>query len=411
MPVLTGVDLADASGVGLLDGVAALLGEANLDFSAILTALNIGIGKANLILTALSLVQTAMDALSWLNEQETELVQFLQDYGASTPFNQITALTAAMADLRSATARPLPNTMYNLGNIYDAIAAGGGANPDILAAIAAVRGAGNPDLAAVLTAIAGIPGIGPTEYTAIAAYVWGKWLDNALDPTLTADQAVTVAAMDAIGRGQVGAFKQIGDPNFHVEWQSAPYYAAPESYTSAKPDYSDILPGDTVLSWLQRTETVRGGWELDTATGLAVSYTVLSGEHIYRTVCDLRDLELHALAIRTGPPVWPGEAGITRGTSVPLAAGVVLSGTMHGVEIYITATERAIPFVSADTFKLYKSLGRYTFVNDAGDLEPWQPIPADVAQLMPKAMAVAAGCLLSFYTGVTGTVTPFTINT
>ena len=40
MPWLPGSDLSDASGVGLLDAVAALLGEAGLDFSAIVSAVN-----------------------------------------------------------------------------------------------------------------------------------------------------------------------------------------------------------------------------------------------------------------------------------------------------------------------------------------------------------------------------------
>jgi hypothetical protein len=86
--------------------------------------------------------------------------------------------------------------------------------------VIALLGDGVPGVLDAISALPAGSGLANTDYNLVANYVWGKWLNNALDPTLTADQALTVAANYAITRGQTGTDKRIGDPNFHVESQS-----------------------------------------------------------------------------------------------------------------------------------------------------------------------------------------------
>jgi hypothetical protein len=190
---------------------------------------------------------------------------------------------------------------------------------------------------------------------------------------------------------------------------------APDPYTAdftwPTPDWDDIQPGDTLLSWLERT-CPNFTWDVDARGDYVRGYhTGLAEDLVAHYTSRLTMYEwAREFVLPRFPPVWPGEAYITRGASIPLAQGVVIVQPMDGAELYITATDRLIPFMSMDTFKSYRSLGRYAFMNDAGDLEQWSGIPADVCQLLPRQMAHAAGLYLSFYTGVTGIVTPFTIN-
>ena len=109
------------------------------------------------------------------------------------------------------------------------------------------------------------------------------------------------------------------------------------------------------------------------------------------------------------PPVWPGLAGVTLGTPVALDQGVNVVGPLHGVLLDITATERLIPFGSMGSYHTYRNLGRFAFYNDAGYFGEWQGVPSDHCQLLVKGMATAAGVWFTFYTGVTGTATPFII--
>jgi len=109
------------------------------------------------------------------------------------------------------------------------------------------------------------------------------------------------------------------------------------------------------------------------------------------------------------PPVWPGLAGVTLGTPVALAQGVDVIGPLHGVLLDITSTDRVMPFQQTGAFMTYRNTGRFSFYNDDGWAEDWGGIPSNHAQLMPRQMAIAGGCQLAFYCGVTGWATPFTI--
>lgn len=268
-------------------------------------------------------------------------------------------------------------------------------------------------LATVLNAIAELPsGSSIPSASDNAAGVWSA-IDLASQlPNLSYGEEIAQAHQWAAMMWHAGSLSARWAPFFNISPPTPGGDSRPTDFTWPKPDWADIVVSDTLLSWLTRT-CPDFSWTDDIASGGVIGYLAELFEYeAPHYTSRLTSYEWKRLynSVATTPPVWPGEPNITRGESVPLAQGVVLSGPMDGVELIITATQRLIPYMSADTYKLYKSLGRYVFINDAGDLEPWLPIPADVCQLVPKAMTHALGCLLSFYTGVTGSVTPWTIN-
>jgi hypothetical protein len=117
----------------------------------------------------------------------------------------------------------------------------------------------------------------------------------------------------------------------------------------------------------------------------------------------LSDLEIRL------PPIWPGLASVVLGTPVALDQGVEVVGPLDGVLLDITDMERLIPYQTMGPYQTYRNLGRFAFYNDDGWQEDWQGVPSLHCQLLPRQMKRAGGLWLAFYTGVTGSVTPFTI--
>lgn len=109
------------------------------------------------------------------------------------------------------------------------------------------------------------------------------------------------------------------------------------------------------------------------------------------------------------PPIWPGLAGVTLGTSVPLDVGVTVAGPLSGVLIALTTVPTDKAFFDFDGDLSYRNLGAVTFQSDNGDNELPQPLGFTSALYLPKSMETASACILRSTGGVLGTITPFTI--
>lgn len=185
-------------------------------------------------------------------------------------------------------------------------------------------------------------------------------------------------------------------------------------------DWSDWNGEETLLTFLTRmdpthTWTHLGPGGYDTP---AICWAKMVGDEtgasLWRCLVQESDLPLRSgrlwSALRTQlPPIWPGLDGVTLGDPVALDQGVEVVGPLDGVLLDITAMERLIPFQSMGPYQTYRNLGRFAFYNDAGWQEDWQGVPSLHCQLLPRQMHRAGGLWLAFYTGVTGTATPFTI--
>jgi hypothetical protein len=175
-------------------------------------------------------------------------------------------------------------------------------------------------------------------------------------------------------------------------------------------DFSTILPSDaSILAWATRvypsvTWHSAGPWTV---------WEWDAGASRPPWVIDLNEAEFKALqATPSGsnvvvPPVWPGLANVTLGTSQALADGLVIVGPLSGVILSITGVPPATPFYAFGTRLSYKWLGAVTFVDDNNQAEEAQPLGFDHLIITPRKMAQAASAVLRLKSGTTGTVQPF----
>jgi hypothetical protein len=175
-----------------------------------------------------------------------------------------------------------------------------------------------------------------------------------------------------------------------------------------EPDFADIQAGDTILSWLLRTEP-RYDWVYNQYTGLveAVSIDGLDGS----VRCLLTPPEFAALkaAVPNVPPVWPGLANVTLGTPVALADELVVAGPLHGVLVECsTPPPGASSWVLGDQEAYYR-WGEVSFVSDHGQVEPFQWLGFGLGVYTPKGMTEAASAIFRVSRLPTATVTPFVI--
>jgi hypothetical protein len=109
------------------------------------------------------------------------------------------------------------------------------------------------------------------------------------------------------------------------------------------------------------------------------------------------------------PPVWPGAARVTWGSTVPLAVGVSLVEPMDGVSIYMTTVPSGLGYYAFEANRSYVKAGMVTFQNDNGDFEWPQGFSFVTHVLCPKTMYQATGCVARCYPGVEGQMTSWTI--
>jgi len=203
--------------------------------------------------------------------------------------------------------------------------------------------------------------------------------------------------------------------------------AQPQLTLPADPDLSLVEEGDTVLSFLQRTqpsfdwETLGGHHYWDGGT---VGVELDSGGNVCWVICTLRDLDLVTqqsgtiitgegfAAIAVGvPPVWPGEDNVTLGEPVALTTGLTLSGTMDGVLIDITAVDQYKTWYMYHNRKAYRHIGSLAFIADNGAVEQYQVIAFASGVYTPLHMEHAAGVVIRTAAGTTGTATPWARST
>lgn len=110
-------------------------------------------------------------------------------------------------------------------------------------------------------------------------------------------------------------------------------------------------------------------------------------------------------------PAWPGIDNVSLGEPIALADSGVYESECDGFILSLSSVESGIQYTQVGDYKLYSKLGRYSFLSDAPSTEVWQGIPSNNCILMPSRLLHTTGVVLHFYRGVTGTVTPFTINT
>lgn len=268
-------------------------------------------------------------------------------------------------------------------------------------------------LAEILAAINGLP-TPPTPPTvsAIAAGVWAVQIRVGH----RADAALEAAGAFADNLGSRAAMPVHGAPMFAYDglWNQWP--SGGFSVYTPWPDWSDIRADDTMLSWLQRTDTNRT-WIADPDTGLPMSRCGGPGTPGYEWTVRPTFTELPVAPFAQpppivipepiAPPVWPGIADVTLGTPVALSDGAVIPGPLDGLLLNVTGNPTGSGKFAFGSYRSWRYLGAVLFISDNGDAEWPSQIGPEQQVITPRSMKSAASAVFRLNAGFTGTVTPW----
>lgn len=277
---------------------------------------------------------------------------------------------------------------------------------DIMAAIAGVQGS----LDGGVTVI----GVDPTVQTDQASQVW-----NFPVPTEGTFAYVHLAAAGNWSRYQsVFGHTTTSSSSFDTLWKLWGDFdtdgQADLTYdTTFALDLTTILASDaTAYDWASRVYP-DAGFFLSNQGFPAIADPGANTVFWYIDLDQMRWLQLKQVLGLTPaailPPIWPGVAGVTLGSSVALAPGVTVTGPLSGVLIALTSVPADKAFFTFDGTLSYRNLGALTFTSDNGDNELPQPLGFTSALYLPKTMQSAAAVIVRTTGGVVGTITPFTI--
>ncbi len=258
-----------------------------------------------------------------------------------------------------------------------------------------------------------LPTTPPTGYGGstgdIAATVWEHDLGSA-HPGRAGDLLVSAGlyasyhaysnTMARLGNSPMVGIRGVWDANQTVPYRpNFPY-----------PDIRNILAGDTVLTFLNREDTVHTWAMAD--TGFAET-DVQDENSSWQFVFLLSPQEFERLkgdaaaAVSLEPPVWPGTDLVTLGTAVALSEAVTVEGPMHGVIVSLSSVPSTRGRYVYDDLTAWLNIGALTFVDDHGEAESHQALNFTSQVYCPRLMAQAASCKVRVSAGVTGTVRPW----
>jgi hypothetical protein len=202
-------------------------------------------------------------------------------------------------------------------------------------------------------------------------------------------------------------------PFFNVSYPVAGPDTIPTIVTWPQPDWADIQPTDSLLSWLERT-CPDYTWQTD-ASGEDVNGYLTELSRSEAPIFTPRLTSTEWLRIygrpRGLPPIWPGIDGVTLGDPVPITGDVEVAGPMDGVLITLTTVPPGLQFWSAGGLTNSKYAGYLAFTSDNGDAEPQTYLAFDHAVYAPRTLTQAASCLIHCHGGIEGTATPWSLPT
>lgn len=199
-----------------------------------------------------------------------------------------------------------------------------------------------------------------------------------------------------------------GNPVFTVESPGGSIVNLSSQFTSPRPDFTDILPGESVVDWLNRTDANHWTWEYDDRSGLAVSYDAPSGENWYAMRCMLRSLTT-APTGALGAPIWPGQAGVTDGEPTVLTETGIVTAPMDGIKLTVDSGPGGAGQWGVGDFRSYYRAGYVVFLDADGHADTTQFVGPDDNIFAPKGMTTAASVVVGLNKATQITVTPWTL--
>lgn len=256
-------------------------------------------------------------------------------------------------------------------------------------------------------------GYGGASASAAAAAVWNtaNYAGQAMGDTMRA----VVYFLDGVN-AQLAFPSPTGGP-FRITANLGPFNAEPWLYT---PDYGldSILTTDAdVGAWLNRVAARGETWSLDTDSLYWRTFGLGNPANNTTWYCTLSEIEftqIKAELAGTGvlvPPVWPGLANVTLGATHAInAPGENITIDCDGVIIDITGTPPWAGNFSFGSAISWRNVGAVTFTTDNAQQEFAQTFSWSSGVYLTKNQKRAAGYAYRAALGVSGTITPFTIN-
>lgn len=204
-------------------------------------------------------------------------------------------------------------------------------------------------------------------------------------------------------------------PFFVPYWNFAPTHLYP---TIAQPYCvpSDIVATDDMLGFLAgQNAGALVAW-FDGEGGHAL-VALDNSFDVYQWVTTFDETDFKEMqSVATGissvltAPLWPGLAGVTLGAPVALDVGVTITTPMDGILIAITAVPASTSSFNFNGKLSYRYLGAAAFFNDDGDEEAPQNLGFEFETYSPRSMVRAGGVDVRTKPGVSGTITPWLLN-
>ncbi len=277
----------------------------------------------------------------------------------------------------------------------------------LLAAIAATQQTGSP----VTLPVTPPTGYGSVDAATVATAVWFT-----VGPTNGVFALSMLENLNTISQFTSDWSNQI-DFNDFAGWEMIPLNIATASLASADVcvtlDWTTVIASDaSAVDWLNRVAGFpivadQGGGVPGGSDGFGNFFSVpwLNTP----TFQILRDKQLN-LGQPTIPPVWPGVANVTLGSSTALTNGLMLTGPMDGVIVTILSAPPGKAKFAYGLIQAYQHLAALSFTDDDGHQEGFQPVQFEVGIYCPTTMVTAAGVIFRVDPAVTGTVQPWTNN-
>ena|ERR1035437_707526 len=179
-------------------------------------------------------------------------------------------------------------------------------------------------------------------------------------------------------------------------------------------NYDAILASDTLLTWLVTANpTASCNWWSGVGSVVQVTGNSGDGPVSFLTVFD--DTTFQAIKRTLGlvpivalPPIWPGSALATLGTSVALDRTVTLTEVMDGVIVTLTSVPPGKPTYVLGGLTATAHIGQIAFVADNGAAEYPQNLSFASEIYVPLALVGASAAVLRTIPGVAGTVQAWT---
>lgn len=273
----------------------------------------------------------------------------------------------------------------------------------------------------------GYGGGGGASAAEVWAYNVGAGFPSPTGQTATdlmaALQAAQALPMQALGVTDYRSpyFSVLASSYFSAYW-TALLRTIPWPFDAAYvPDWSAWDGSESLVDFLNDHETTYPGqWtdvmaEAGQATGFAYVVNpngvgVLLRCNVSEQLLPLVSGQLAGGVVSGGAPVWPGEDFATLGAPVAFDGPAEITAPMHGVLVDYTTLPQKVDMWQVSTFQNFGHAGQLAFVSDNGYAEPWQYLQWGKQVYVPRALSVAAACLIRPIAGQEGTVTPWTIS-